>query len=153
MMPRFRPAQSARAFGEMVSGPVVPENVLKRRKRLEQIQAERQERLAEQRGKKRTVNAGVTFKKASAFVAEYRAVDKTVRRMKREYKKPTPVVDPESKLLLVVRMRGSDGADPKTRRILQMLRLRKVRPFAYDRLSAAYRVMSLKPFFVSNVAD
>ncbi len=119
----------------MVSGPVVPENVLKRRKRLEQIQAERQERLAEQRGKKKNVKAGVTFKKASAFVAEYRAVDKTVRRMKREYKKPTPVVDPESKLLLVVRMRGSDGADSKTRRILQMLRLRKVCRFDPNRLS------------------
>jgi hypothetical protein len=52
---------------------VVPEKVLKRRKRLEQIQAERQERLAEQRGKKKSVKAGVTFKKASAFVAEYRA--------------------------------------------------------------------------------
>ena len=109
---------------QMVSGPVVPENVLKRRKRLEQIQAERQERLAEQRSKKKP-KAGTLFKKASEFITQYRAVDRNVRRIRREVKKPVPIPDPDSRLLLVVRTRGSDGLDPKTRRILTILRLNK----------------------------
>ena len=100
------------------------------------------------------MNSGPNIQEPPAFVAEYRAVYETVRRMKRENKKPTPVVDPESKLLLDVRMRGSDGADPKTRRILQMLRLRKICQIAYGRLAAVNRrVMPLKPFFVLDVAD
>ncbi len=109
----------------MVSGPVVPENVLKRRKRLEQVQAERQERIAEQRAKKKP-KVGTLFKKASEFISQYRAVDRNARRIRREMKKPVPVPDFESKLLLAVRTRGTDGMDSKTRKILTMLRLTKV---------------------------
>lgn len=111
----------------MVSGPVIPENVLKRRKQLEQIQAERQERLAEQRAKKKP-KAGNLFKKASEFIAQYRAVDTNVRRMRREMKKPVPLPDPDSRLLLAVRVRGMDGLDQKTRKFLKVLRLTQVCP-------------------------
>ncbi|GAU49210.1 hypothetical protein TSUD_260600, partial [Trifolium subterraneum] len=53
--------------------------------------------------------------------------DKELIRLKREAKlRGGFYVDPEAKLLFIIRIRGINAMDPKTRKILQLFRLRQV---------------------------
>ncbi len=107
-------------------GPIVPEHVLKKRKTLEAIQADRSKKLAEQRAKNK-VQRGVIFKKAAKYAAEYKQKEADLVRLRREAKKHNNFfMEPEPKLVFVVRIRGINAVDPKTRKILQLMRLRQV---------------------------
>ena len=53
--------------------------------------------------------------------------EKELISLKREAKlKGGFYVDPEAKLLFIIRIRGINAIDPKTKKILQLLRLRQV---------------------------
>ena len=105
---------------------VVPENVLRRRKRTEQVQAERKERMAEL-AKKKKKTTGTIFKKASEFVKEYCSMERNSRRIKKELKRPlVPEVSSDTGLLLVVRTGVRTALDTRTRDILRRLRLTQV---------------------------
>lgn len=93
--------------GEGVKGgPVVPESVLKKRKRNEEWA------LAEKKGleaakKKNSENRKLIFNRAKLYAKEYDEQQKELIRLKREAKlKGGFYVDPEAKLLFIVRIRG-----------------------------------------------
>jgi len=104
----------------------VPESVLKKRKRDEQWALTRKEQ--EHKAKlKNVANRKVIFKRAEQYIKEYRQQEADLIRLKREAKlKGGFYVDPEAKLLFVIRIRGINDMHPKTRKILQLLRLRQI---------------------------
>eukprot|EP00246_Nothoceros_aenigmaticus_P016460 TRINITY_DN74_c0_g1_i1.p1 TRINITY_DN74_c0_g1~~TRINITY_DN74_c0_g1_i1.p1 ORF type:complete len:248 (-),score=52.15 TRINITY_DN74_c0_g1_i1:388-1131(-) len=104
----------------------VPESVLKKRKRDEQWALARKEQLQAARARSAT-NRKVIFKRAEQYIKEYRQQEADLIRFKREAKlKGGFYVEPEAKLLFVVRIRGINDMHPKTRKILQLLRLRQI---------------------------
>ncbi|OIW16980.1 hypothetical protein TanjilG_32847 [Lupinus angustifolius] len=105
---------------------VVPESVLKKQKREEEWALAKQTE-SEVAKKKRAENRKLIFNRAKQYAKEYSDQEKELIRLKREAKlKGGFYVDPEAKLLFIIRIRGINGMDPKTRKILQLLRLRQV---------------------------
>jgi large subunit ribosomal protein L7e len=120
---------------------VVPESVLKKRKTLEEITAKRAVRSAEAK-KVRKAARRETFKRAEKYVKEYRDKEKELIRMKRQAKNQNQFFKPsEPKVLLVVRIRGINRMAPKTKKILQLLRLRQIHNAVFVRASKATLVM------------
>ncbi|KAK4269576.1 hypothetical protein QN277_022715 [Acacia crassicarpa] len=105
---------------------VVPESVLKKRKREEEwALAKAQE--TEAAKKKRAESRMVIKKRTEQYYKEYAEQEKELIRLKREAKlKGGFYVDPEAKLLFIIRIRGINAMHPKTRTILQLLRLRQI---------------------------
>ncbi|KAB2613257.1 60S ribosomal protein L7-2 [Pyrus ussuriensis x Pyrus communis] len=105
---------------------VVPESVLKKRKREEQwALAKEQERVAA--NKKKAENRKLIYNRAKQYSEEYEQQEKELIQLKREAKlKGGFYVDPEAKLLFIIRIRGINAIDPKTKKILQLLRLRQI---------------------------
>ncbi|KAE9584489.1 putative ribosomal protein L7 [Lupinus albus] len=109
-----------------VKGITVPESVLKKQKREEEW-ALAKAKENETAKKKRSQNRKLIFNRAKQYAKEYTEQDKELIRLKREAKlRGGFYVDPEPKLLFIIRIRGINGMDPKTRKILQLLRLRQV---------------------------
>ncbi|KAL6662102.1 hypothetical protein ACP70R_001486 [Stipagrostis hirtigluma subsp. patula] len=105
---------------------VVPESVLRKRKREEQWAAEKKEKALADK-KKALEGRKIVFARAKQYAQEYDAQEKELVQLKREARmKGGFYVDPEPKLLFVVRIRGINAMHPKTRKILQLLRLRQI---------------------------
>ncbi|KAI6689763.1 hypothetical protein NL676_026591 [Syzygium grande] len=105
---------------------VVPESVLKKRKRNEEwALAKKQE--VEATKKKNAENRKLIYVRAKQYSKEYAEQEKELICLKREAKlKGGFYVDPEAKLLFIIRIRGINAMHPKTRKILQLLRLRQI---------------------------
>ncbi|KAI7836495.1 hypothetical protein COHA_009643 [Chlorella ohadii] len=104
----------------------VPESILKKRKRDEDWAAKKAAAAAEAKQKGKAQRKEI-FKRAEAYVKEYRAQELDRIRLKREAKaKSGFYVEPEAKLVFVIRIRGVNDIDPKTKKILQLLRLRQI---------------------------
>ncbi|KAL5675068.1 hypothetical protein ACJX0J_011199, partial [Zea mays] len=104
----------------------VPESVLRKRKREEQWAAEKKEKSLAER-KKSIENRKLIFTRAKQYAEEYDAQEKELVQLKREARlKGGFYVSPEAKLLFVIRIRGINAMHPKTRKILQLLRLRQI---------------------------
>eukprot|EP00897_Mesotaenium_endlicherianum_P003970 jgi/Mesen1/3600/ME000020S03137 len=104
----------------------VPESVLKKRRRDEDWANARSEQLQAARAKNKE-NRKVIFKRAEAYVKEYRQQEADLIRIKRDAKMSGGFyVEPEAKLLFVIRIRGINDMHPNTRKILQLLRLRQI---------------------------
>jgi len=105
---------------------VVPESVLKKQKRNEEwALAKKTEQ--ESAKKKRSKTRKLIWSRAKQYAKEYDDQQKELISLKREAKlKGGFYVDPEAKLLFIVRIRGINAMDPKSRKILQLLRLRQV---------------------------
>eukprot|EP00246_Nothoceros_aenigmaticus_P016461 TRINITY_DN74_c0_g1_i2.p1 TRINITY_DN74_c0_g1~~TRINITY_DN74_c0_g1_i2.p1 ORF type:complete len:251 (-),score=53.51 TRINITY_DN74_c0_g1_i2:388-1140(-) len=117
---------SKEAEAPLAVAATVPESVLKKRKRDEQWALARKEQLQAARARSAT-NRKVIFKRAEQYIKEYRQQEADLIRFKREAKlKGGFYVEPEAKLLFVVRIRGINDMHPKTRKILQLLRLRQI---------------------------
>ncbi|OAY81362.1 60S ribosomal protein L7-4-like [Ananas comosus] len=105
---------------------VIPESVLKKRKREEQWALAKKEALDTKKkaeGEKRKL----IFSRAQQYAKEYESQEKELIRLKREARlKGGFYVCPEAKLLFIVRIRGINAMHPKTRKILQLLRLRQI---------------------------
>jgi len=107
-------------------GPVVPESVLKKQKRSEEWALKRKEELATLKTKN-AENRKLIFNRAKQYTKEYEEQQKELVQLKREARlKGGFYVKPEAKLLFIVRIRGINAMDPKTRKILQLLRLRQI---------------------------
>jgi len=79
------------------------------------------------RRKKRRENGKLIFNRAKVYAKEYDEKQMELIRLKREAKlKGGFYVDPEAKLLFIIRIRGINAMDPKSRKILQLLRLRQI---------------------------
>nr|CAD1840277.1 unnamed protein product [Ananas comosus var. bracteatus] len=105
---------------------VIPESVLKKRKREEEW-ALAKKSAAEAKKKKDRENRKLIFTRAQQYSKEYESQEKEMIRLKREARmKGGFYVCPEAKLLFVIRIRGINAMHPKTRKILQLLRLRQI---------------------------
>ncbi|KAL5160404.1 60S ribosomal protein L7-4 [Glycine soja] len=113
------------SMGEEVK-VVVPESVLKKRKREEEWALAKKQELDAAK-KKRAESRKLIYNRAKQYAKEYDHQEKELIRLKREAKlKGGFYVDPEAKLLFIIRIRGINAMDPKSRKILQLLRLRQI---------------------------
>jgi len=104
----------------------VPESVLKKRKRVEKYEAEAASKAAAAT-KKATASKAEAFKRAEAYIKEYREQEASLVTLRRAARKAkTFYVEPEPKLLFVMRLRGINGMHPKTRHIMKVLRLLQI---------------------------
>jgi len=122
----------------------VPESVLKKRKRAEKWDEEKKAKAAAAQ----TAGAAKDkecFKRAEAFVKEYREQEQQLVTMKRAARKAgTFYVEPEEKLLFVMRLRGINGMHPKTRHIMKVLRLLQIHNGVFMKVNKATLNMLVK---------
>ena len=114
-------------MGEVeLKGGAVSESFLKKQKRKEEwALAKKQE--FEATKKKNVENRKLIFNRAKLYAQEYEEQQKELIRLKREARlKGGFYVNPEAKLLFIIRIRGINAIDPKTKKILQLLRLRQI---------------------------
>ncbi|KAM7259447.1 hypothetical protein ACFE04_015188 [Oxalis oulophora] len=105
---------------------VIPESVLKKRKREEEWALAKKQDLDAAKIKNKE-NRKVIFKRAKLYAEEYANKERELIQLKREAKlKGGFYVEPEAKLLFIIRIRGINAIDPKTKKILQLLRLRQI---------------------------
>jgi large subunit ribosomal protein L7e len=115
----------------------VPELLAKKAKRDEAWQAQRASAALEARKSARAQRREI-FKRAEQYVNEYRQQEKDTIRLRREAKqKGGFYVEPEAKLAFVVRIRGLNKIHPKTKKILQLLRLRQINMGVFVRITKA----------------
>ncbi|KAK1291834.1 60S ribosomal protein L7-4 [Acorus calamus] len=111
---------------EVETAKVIPESVLKKRKRSEEWALAKKES-ADAAKKKRSADRKLIFSRAEQYSKEYESQEKELIRLKREARmKGGFYVSPEPKLLFIVRIRGINAMHPKTRSILRLLRLRQI---------------------------
>ncbi|KAH9805652.1 60S ribosomal protein L7-2 [Citrus sinensis] len=105
---------------------VVPESVLKKKKREEEWALAKKQEL-EAAKKKKAETRKLIYNRTKQYAKEYDEEQKELIRLKREAKlKGGFYVNPEAKLLFIIRIRGINAVDPKTKKILQLLRLRQI---------------------------
>mmetsp|Transcript_16318 Transcript_16318/g.28906 ORF Transcript_16318/g.28906 Transcript_16318/m.28906 type:complete len:240 (+) Transcript_16318:70-789(+) len=115
----------------------VPESVLKRRATLAELKLKRESQIKNRKAHAKE-NRKKAFKRAEAYVKEYRAQEKDMVRMRREARAAGNIfVEPEPKVAVVIRIRGIIGVNPKTRKILRLLRLRQLHNAVFVRLNKA----------------
>ncbi|XAR49799.1 hypothetical protein NMG60_11003940 [Bertholletia excelsa] len=114
------------AEAQAKGGNMVPESLLKKQKRNEEWDLKKKEELAALKTKN-AQNRKVIYHKAKQYAKEYEGQQKELIQLKREARlKGGFYVNPEAKLLFIIRIRGINAVDPKTRKILQLLRLRQI---------------------------
>jgi len=78
------------------------------------------------------------FTRAEKYVREYRARERSLIIARRQAKNSGQFyVEPEAKLALVIRIRGINQIDPKSKSILRLLRLRQINNAVFVRLNKA----------------
>merc|ERR1712025_269996 len=117
--------------------PGVPEPVLKKRKTQEKLAADKA--AAADAARKANKDKRVAmYKSAEKYVKEYRNMAKNKVRMHRQAKAAgNHYVDAEAKLIFVVRIRGLADMHPKTKKILQIMRLRQMNMGVFMKASHA----------------
>eukprot|EP00800_Vazella_pourtalesii_P009702 TRINITY_DN2442_c0_g1_i1.p1 TRINITY_DN2442_c0_g1~~TRINITY_DN2442_c0_g1_i1.p1 ORF type:complete len:279 (+),score=61.49 TRINITY_DN2442_c0_g1_i1:49-837(+) len=115
--------------------PKVPESILKKRKTLKRVSDARKK--AKTIGHKKGIaRRKVIFKRAEAYVREYRKREKDEVRLRKLAKKQGNFyVADEPKLAFVIRIRGINGVSPQVRKILQLLRLRQINNGVFIRIN------------------
>merc|ERR1711912_172168 len=115
----------------------VPESVLKKRKTQEKIQSDKAAASADARSARKEKRVAA-YKSAEKYVKEYRALAKQRVRMHRQAKAAgNHFVDAEAKLIFAVRIRGLNDMHPKTKKILQIMRLRQMNMGVFIKVSKA----------------
>uniref|UniRef100_A0A8D0GS77 Ribosomal protein L7 like 1 n=1 Tax=Sphenodon punctatus TaxID=8508 RepID=A0A8D0GS77_SPHPU len=104
--------------------PLVPENLLKKRKAYQAIKAtQAKQALLDKRKKGKQIR----FKRIETFVRDSRRKHRDEVRLRRMEQKPGRMVLPQGhKLAFVVRIAEIKGISPRVRRVIEMLRLRKI---------------------------
>merc|ERR1711981_1488838 len=117
--------------------PGVPESVLKKRKTQEKLAADKA--AAADAARKANKDKRVAmYKSAEKYVKEYRNMAKQRVRMHRQAKAAgNHFVDAGAKLAFVVRIRGLNDMHPKTKKILQIMRLRQMNMGVFMKISKA----------------
>jgi len=127
-------AKPARARKEHAK---VPESQPKKRKTLADIKAKRDASTKIRVQKKKALRR-VIFKRAEKYVKEYRSKERNLIRLKRQAKNHNNFyITPEAKVYFVIRIRGINQIAPKTKKILQLLRLRQIHQGAFIKVNKA----------------
>ena len=117
--------------------PIIPESVLKKRATLKEL-AEKRAAKKTQDAKDRLAKRKLIFKRAEKYVKEYRELQNETIRLKRTARAAGNIyVPPEAKVAFVVRIRGITSVPPKTKKILQLLRLRQIHNGTFVKLNKA----------------
>ncbi|EKX51440.1 large subunit ribosomal protein L7e_1, cytoplasmic [Guillardia theta CCMP2712] len=115
----------------------VPEHVVKKRKAQEAIAADRQATLIKERKENKEARKAMIVRTAK-YHKEYKQAAADLVRFRREAKKHGNFfMEPEPKLVLVVRIKGINSVDPKTRKILQLMRLRQINNAVFMKVNSA----------------
>merc|ERR1719209_564654 len=115
--------------------PGVPETLLKRRKTLEKVKAARAAAKLSQK-KSLKDKRKIIFKRAEAYVKEYRAKERDEIRFKRMAKSHGNFYVPaQARLAFVIRIRGVNQVSPKVKKALQLLRLRQINNGVFVKLN------------------
>jgi len=117
--------------------PPAPETLLKKRQTAAEVKAKRAARELRIRKKHRQVRR-LQFKHAEKYVKEYEKSERALINLRRQARSGGHFYrDPEAKLAFVVRIRGINGVDPRTRKILRLLRLRQIQNGVFVRINDA----------------
>ena len=109
----------------------------KKQKRNANLAAAGKKKSFEERQYKKELRAKA-FKSAEAYVKEYKALENQEIANKRKAKAAGQLYyEPEAKVVCVVRIRGIIGIPPKTRKILQLLRLRQIHNCVFVKMNRA----------------
>jgi 60S ribosomal protein uL30 len=118
-----------------VQTPGVPETLLKRRKNLERVKAERAAAKIKARKTNKAKRHDI-FKRAESYVKEYRAKERDEIRLRRMAKRSGNFYVPaEARLAFVIRIRGINQVSPKVKKALQLLRLRQINNGVFVKLN------------------
>merc|ERR1711988_317338 len=121
----------------VMSTTSVPESVLEKRKTQEKIMNNRLEEAASAK-RSRKAKRNEAYANTEAYAKEYRAIARRQVRMRRQAKAAgNHFVEPEAKLMFVVRIRGLNDMHPKTKKILQLMRLRQMNMGVFMKVSKA----------------
>jgi len=133
--PAAQKAAPAAAAPAKASG--VPESLLKKRRTAAAIKARRDGVIAQKKKKNRVLRK-VIFKRAEKYVKEYRDTENSLIRLKRQAKNAGNFFVPdEPRVAFVIRIKGINRTSPKTRKILQLLRLRQIHNGVFVKLNKA----------------
>ncbi len=114
-----------------------PESLLKKRKRNQRLAKEADAKAAAE-AKAAAAKKQEIFKRAEKYVAEYREAERERISSKRKAKLAGDLyMGAESKLLLVVRIRGINRMDPRVKKVLQLFRLRQIQNATFIRVNKA----------------
>jgi large subunit ribosomal protein L7e len=115
----------------------VPESVQKKRKRdLELAQQAAVDKANDSMSRKN--DRVVAYQNAAKYAKEYRALANHNIRMHRQAKAAgNHYIEPENKLIFVVRIRGLADMHPKTRKIMNLMRLRQMNMGVFMKVSKA----------------
>merc|ERR1712167_360081 len=115
----------------------VPENVVKKQKAQKKLADEAAAAAAAARAGRKEKRKEA-YKSAEKYVKEYRAIAKQRVHMHRQAKAAgNHFADAEAKLIFVVRIRGLADMHPKTKKILQIMRLRQMNMGVFMKSSKA----------------
>merc|ERR1711981_32984 len=115
----------------------VPEGVLKKQKTADKLR-ETDEAARTALKAKRRQNRREIYKRAQRYSREYHQIERNQIAQRRIAKENSTFYIPaEAKVAIVVRIRGINGVDPKTRKILQLFRLLQIHNATFVRLNAA----------------
>merc|ERR1711964_137030 len=124
-------------MGNIKMAVPVPESVLKKRKTQEKLAADKAAAAADAK-KANKAKRAAAYKSAEKYVKEYRSLARARVRMHRQAKAAgNHYVEPEAKLAFVVRIRGLNDMHPKTKKILQIMRLRQMNIGVFMKISKA----------------
>jgi len=133
--PKAKPKAAAKPVAANTTGE--PESLLKKRKTADAQKAKRQSQTVARKKANKSLRKEA-FKRAEKYVREYRSQEKALIRSKRQAKNNNNFyIAPESRVLFAIRIRGINAMDPKTRKILQLLRLRQVHNGVFVKVNAA----------------
>lgn len=126
----------------------VPESFLKKRKTADAIKAKRAAAKVVATKKAKADRKNI-FKRAEKYIKEYRSTERSIVRAKRQAKNSgNYFVEDMPKVLLVVRVRGIMCVSPKTKKILQLLRLRQLNNAVFMKVNFATMTMlqTIEPY-------
>jgi large subunit ribosomal protein L7e len=117
--------------------PSVPESVKRKQERDAKLATASAAAKAEKE-KVDAANVKLFTEKAKAYEKEYKDLETAAIDNRRNAKKEGGIyVPPEEKIVFVIRVRGINGVAPKTKKILQLLRLRQLHNGVFVRVNAA----------------
>lgn len=121
----------------MSAVPKVPESLLKKRKTAEEYAAKQAEKAVEDK-KKRKAGRKEVFKRAEAYVKEYRKKERDTIRLKRMARKAGNFyVEESAKVAILIRIKGINAVAPKVRKVLQLFRLLQINNAVFVKLNKA----------------
>lgn len=128
----------------------VPESVLKKQAAVKKI-ADAKARADAEAAKKAVADVEEAMKKAAAYDAEYKSAELAVIENKRKAKAEGGFYVPaEPKVAMVIRILGIIGVSPKSKKVLQLFRLRQIHNCVFVKLNeCTIRMLRLIEPFVT----